>query len=163
MTKIREIRRLTYSGLLAAIIAVLTAYVKVPIPAGYAHVGDGAVILSGLILGPFGAIPAAIGSALGDVLAGYGHYAIFSAIIKGVMALIVGFFIRIDERCSIRNIITLIVAFVWMPLAYLPVDSFFYGFEAALASVPGNLAQALVGIIISILLLYVKNRLPERL
>lgn len=52
-------------------IALLTAFVRLPVVMlkGYAHLGDVGILLSSLILGPFAAVPAAVGSALADLLA----------------------------------------------------------------------------------------------
>ena len=147
------VRRLTHSGLLAALIALLTAYVKVPIPAGFAHMGDAAVILSGLLLGPYGVLPAAVGSALGDLMAGYQHYAVFSALIKGVMAWVAGKWMIPAERVSVRNVLALIVVFLWMVIAYFPVNALLYSLDMAYVSIPGNLAQAGIGLAISLLML----------
>ena len=67
--KVRKINRLTMGGMLAALVAVFTAYVSVPIAGGYFHPGDAMIALSAIVLGPYAAIPAAIGSGLADLLA----------------------------------------------------------------------------------------------
>ena len=64
--------RLARAGLFTALIVICTAVTKFMTPfGGYVHLGDGPVIMSGLVLGIFGAVPAAIGSALSDFLAGF--------------------------------------------------------------------------------------------
>ena len=86
----KKIRKLTIGGLLGAVIALCTAYVSFPIAGGYFHPGDAMVALSGIMLGPYAALPAAIGSCLADLLAGYTIYAPFTFVIKGLMGLIAG-------------------------------------------------------------------------
>ena len=71
-------KRLVQTGLLAAVIAVTTMVVNVPLPGvkGYVNVGDAVVLLSGILLGPAaGAFAGAVGSSLADLLLGYAHWA----------------------------------------------------------------------------------------
>ena len=56
-------RQLCLAGLLTAVVMVLTM-IRLPMTEGYAHIGDAAILLCGLVLGPLGAVPAALGSAL---------------------------------------------------------------------------------------------------
>ena len=81
-----KVLKICLTGLMAAIIAVFTAFVKMPtgINEGYLHFGDSMVYLAGCLLGPFGAISAAIGGGLADVLAGAPVWAIPTAIIKAL-------------------------------------------------------------------------------
>lgn len=59
-------RRLVYQSLIAALIALCTAFIKLPVSItnGYIHLGDGAIFLAAALLGPAGCAAAAIGSAL---------------------------------------------------------------------------------------------------
>ena len=69
-------RRLAYGGLMAALIALLTAYVRLDIlfflsmHSGYAHLGDVGIVIASLLMGPFAAAPAALGSAIADLWRG---------------------------------------------------------------------------------------------
>jgi len=154
-------RKLAVGGLLTAIIALLTAYVKIPLPIGFAHIGDGAVIFSGIMLGFYGAIPAALGSALGDILAGYSYYAVFSAVIKGVMALIAAKWIMFHEQASFRNMMIVVAAFAFMTIAYFLTNTFLYSFPQAVASIFGDGMQAAVGAVISSVILKLEPRLAR--
>ncbi len=83
---------LAYGGLCAALIALLTAFVRLPAPTlkGYAHLGDLGILFCSMLLGPFCAVPAAAGSALADVLATYPLYAPFTLAIKALMGFWMG-------------------------------------------------------------------------
>ena len=76
------------TAMFAALIIVTTAYLKIPAPLGYVHIGDSMVYLAASILpGPFGFIAAALGGALADLLAGYPQWAFPTAIIKALNVL----------------------------------------------------------------------------
>jgi uncharacterized membrane protein len=138
----RSTLRLAYGGLLAAAIALLTAYVRLPVVMlkGYAHLGDLGILLSGLVLGPFAALPAAVGSGLADLLAGYPVYAPFTLVIKGAMGFALGRWIRV-RRFSVRNLLVLVGTAAFMVGAYFLTDALLYGTEAAVASLVGNCVQ----------------------
>lgn len=154
--------RLTRAGLLTAIVTLLTAYLKIPLPAGYAHLGDGAVMLCGMLLGPYGAIPAALGSVLADIILGFVYYAPCSAVIKGAMALIAAKFITNTKVVSAKNILAVLTAFLWMVFAYLLVDAVLYSRETAVLAIGGNLMQAGVGSVVSISGIHLSRRLKWR-
>ena len=72
-----KIRKLVMAALLAALTYVATTVIKIPTPTGgYVHPGDGMVLLSGWLLGPWwGGAAAGIGSMLVDLLGGYPSFA----------------------------------------------------------------------------------------
>lgn len=146
---------LARGGLLLALVTLLTAYAKVPLPGmtGYVHMGDGAVMLSGLALGPFGALVAAAGSGLADLLAGFPLYIPFTVVIKGFMAYAAAKWVRPENRLSRRNLFLLGLIFLVVPGGYFPADWAFYGLPAALSAAPWNLAQAGAGYAVCVLLL----------
>jgi uncharacterized membrane protein len=80
-----KIRAITYGGILSAVILLATYIIKFPIPGGYGYInfGDGAIFAAAVVLGPFAAICAALGSALADLLAGFPHYMLPTLLIKG--------------------------------------------------------------------------------
>jgi len=127
---------------MAAVIAVLTAYVRLPVVMlkGYTHLGDVGILASSLILGPFALLPAAVGSALADLLAGYAQYAPFTLIIKGAMGFAMGKWISV-KRFSAINLLVLFASAAFMVGAYFLTDALLYGWEAAIASVVGNCVQ----------------------
>ena len=141
--KTKKIRRLTAGGMLAALVAVFTAYVSVPIAGGYFHPGDAMIALSAAVLGPYAAIPAAIGSALADLLAGYTIYAPFTFVIKGLVGLIAGLGCK-NGRNGLAAGAMLIAAGLVVPAGYFVTDCVLYSFATALASLPWNGLQCAV-------------------
>ena len=87
-----KLRTLVFSAAVAALVAVATLFLHVPIPmeAGYCNLGDGVILASGALLGPWAAAAAALGSALADLLLGYMAYAPVTAVRKGAMGLMAG-------------------------------------------------------------------------
>ena len=85
-----SVKKLTFTGLMAALICVLTMFPHIPNPAGsgYIHLGDGMILLAAMVVGPLAIPAAAIGSALADLFSGYALYAPATAVIKGLVALI---------------------------------------------------------------------------
>jgi uncharacterized membrane protein len=81
-----DIRRLVRIALLAALVAVATLVLRIPMPAteGYINVGDAVIVAGALLLGGWSAgLAGGIGSALADGLGGYAHWAPFTLFIKG--------------------------------------------------------------------------------
>lgn len=138
-------RQLCLAGLLTAVVMVLTM-IRLPVPMteGYAHIGDAAILLCGLVLGPLGAVPAALGSALTDLIYGYVYYAPFTLVIKGAMGFFAGKFLK--SGLSVKNIAIVIAISAFMVLAYFLTDMVLYGWAAALGSALGNVTQALASI-----------------
>ena len=68
-------KMIAYVSLLTASIALATAWLKFPVLFGYVHLGDGLIFVAAMILGPYSALPAAIGSAMADLFTGYTIYA----------------------------------------------------------------------------------------
>ncbi|SCW55842.1 Uncharacterized membrane protein [Ruminococcaceae bacterium YRB3002] len=159
MIKGMSTKRVALAGVLTALTFVMTYFVRIPIPAteGYVNLGDTVILISSFLLGPFAAIPAAVGSALADLLAGYAHYIIPTAIIKGAMGAACGA-ILMKKRTLPFRIVAFVVAEVIMVGGYFGFESlpFMYGVAAALLSVPFNALQGLVGIVAALPITYVR-------
>ena len=77
---------------MAAFTCVATMIIRFPTPTfGYIHLGDGLVLLCGILLGPsVGALAAGIGSMFSDIFSGYAVWAPATLIIKAFTAAIAG-------------------------------------------------------------------------
>lgn len=99
---------LVMTALMIGIIIVSIMFIRIPIPGtqGYVHLGDAMIFLSVLILGwKNGAMAAAIGGALGDIMGGAPVWAPWTFVIKGVMAIILGMFLNAAIKkpaCALR-------------------------------------------------------------
>ena len=162
------IRMLVLSAMFAALCCVTTMLVQFPTVAGYTNIGEGMCLLSGLVLGPwYGFFAAGIGSALADLISGYAYYVPATFLIKGLVALVAALLLRPMLQKGGRP------PFWRLALAELPSEAImvlgYFGYEAlilgqglaAAASIPNNLVQAAVGIVLSVVLYTVLSRLPE--
>ena len=144
----------TLTGIFAALIAMATLLVQIPLPAtgGYANAGDGVILTCAFILAPLpAALAAGVGSALADLILGYVIYAPATLLIKGGMALTAAFLFRrmAKSPSHARYLIPAIPAEGIMVLGYLVYEAFVLGLHsAALGSVMGNVGQGIVGILI---------------
>jgi uncharacterized membrane protein len=144
-------------AILTALTAVVTAVLVVPFPStfGYLNLGDTLVMTSGLLLGPIGGFVAGgVGSALGDVLVGYSYYAPITFLVKGGEGLVVGWFAQYakhNSKLNLADVVGLILGAIIMLYGYLISETYFYGFEFALAEMIWvNLFQVTVGGIVAI-------------
>lgn len=97
--KNNKVKRVCITGLMAALICVATAFIKMPtgINSGYLHFGDSMIYLAGCLLGPWASLAAAIGGALADVISGAPQWAPATAVIKALNAVP---FIRLQKHKS---------------------------------------------------------------
>ena len=83
-----RVRKLALGGLFSALVLLATWQLKVPLPVGYIHLGDGVIFLSAMLLGNYAALIAGVGSALSDLLAGWPQYIAATFVIKALMGLL---------------------------------------------------------------------------
>lgn len=153
-------RDIVLSAMFAALICVATMIIKIQLtPNGYINLGDGVIILASKALGPFYAFFAVgIGSMLADLLSGFAFYAPATFVIKGLMAVAAFFVMKkladIKSR-TLAVIIASVVAEIVMIIGYGIFEAAVYGIGVALASMPGNSIQAVVGVVTGALLIKV--------
>ena len=152
----KKIKNMVYTSLLAALVCVATFSIKVPsvVTNGYVHLGDGFIFIAVILLGSKnGAWAGSIGAALADVLGGYSHYAIPTFIIKGIMALIMGYVInKMPGNSKSKWIIGALLGSIWQILAYYVVGSVMVGsFVSTIMDIPGNIIQSVAGIIVAVI------------
>lgn len=149
-----RLRKITTTAAMIALTCVLTMVVRIPTPTkGYLNLGDAAVLLSGWLLGPlYGSIAGGVGSAFADLLSGYPVYIPATLVIKAVTAFLVSLVpLRAEKRENSRLRLGFMIAApaaeLWMVAGYYLYEAAFIGegFAAALAGVPGNAVQGLVG------------------
>ncbi|WP_461207087.1 ECF transporter S component [Clostridium sp. DL1XJH146] len=85
-----NLNSMVYVALMAAVIYAI-AQIRVPAPMGVVHLGDSMVLMAAILLGKKkGAVAAAIGMTLFDILGGYLVWAPFTMVIKFSMAYVAG-------------------------------------------------------------------------
>lgn len=187
--KDQNIKKLVTAALLAALTCIATMIIKVPTPTfGYIHLGDGFVLLCGVVLGPLpGALAAGIGSMFADIFSGYVSWAPATFIIKALTAGIAGLLFRklshlFKKNASVTTkirfaaiIIGGIIGEAIMVIGYFLYEAGLAAFgsgsfsSAALAAgiassatgIPFNVVQGIAGIIISVLLLPILLKIPN--
>lgn len=115
-------KKITYTGIMMALVFISTSVIKIPIPitGGYINFGDAFVMLSGFILGPiYGFFAAGIGSALSDLIGPYAQWTLPTLIIKGTMAFIIGFLSTKKENKKIIAITTSLFSLIWIGFNFL--------------------------------------------
>ncbi|MDO4743640.1 MAG: ECF transporter S component [bacterium] len=159
-------QKIVMSALLAALVCVITMSIKIPSPLkGYLNPGDCIVLLSGWFLSPvYGFLAAGIGSATADIFSGYVIYAPATFIIKGLMALVANYGIRIiRKRFSFltAEILSGAAAELVMILGYYLFEGFLYGFIPSVANIPANALQGVAGLVLGIILakIFEKNKI----
>ena len=153
----KNLLKVVFGGLMAALVCVATAVMVIQLPTGgYANLGDCFVILSACILGPvYGALAGGIGAGLADLFLGYGIYAPFTFIIKAFMAVVVYFIINKSKESSFKKqmgfiILASIIAELIMVGGYFTVEAFMYGVQGAAANILGNAIQGVFGCVSSV-------------
>jgi uncharacterized membrane protein len=157
--------KLTLAAGLAATTTVATMLIQIPIPPtrGYLNFGEILVFTSALLFGRFvGGLAGGIGSAMADIITGYGYFAPYTLIIKGLEGFLAGA-IR-DGKSTRRDFLGWFVGAVAMVTGYFLVEAYVMGFgvPAALVEVPSNTIQVLSGAVIAIPLARgLRNRIPK--
>ncbi len=157
-----SVRTVALGGVLSALIMLATAILKIPlpIPNGYVHLGDAAIFAAAVVVGPFAAVSAGLGSALADLIGGYGQYALATFIIKFTMGLLSGYVLAKKPALSIPVAgLLFAVCETIMVLGYLVFETFLYGFAAGLGAVGFNALQGVAGIVLGIAILPIIRRL----
>ena len=159
--------KVALSAVFAALVFVVTSQVPpIPIPAtgGYFNIGETTTIAALLF---DSSAPSQAGSALYPM--GFGVFAPGTLAIKGTEGAIVGF-LNIKLRNRIKNtttcaIIAVVVGGLEMVLGYFLYEQIVLGypFAAALAEVPLNLGQMLVGLVIAIPIMHAVLRVFPQL
>ncbi len=136
------------SGVLAALVYVVTAYLHIPTYNGYVHCGDGLIFLAACILpAPYAVLVGAIGAMLADLLTGYAIWAPGSLVIKALIALLF--------TCKAKKIVTARNLSMLFPAALVSAGGYYFyevlitgSFVASLAGIPGSLVQAVASILV---------------
>lgn len=152
------LRKMIFAAVMTALIAVATAVIPIPLPTGYGHPGDALVLLAGWMLGPlWGAVAAGLGSALADVFLGYVAYAPATFVVKALTAAVCGLLTaRFTESAKPKLWVCILGGALGesvMAGGYFLYESAVLGLgAAAVASLPGNLMQGAVGLVLFVLL-----------
>ena len=158
-TNDNKIRRTVTTAMLAAIVCVATMAVRIPSPMdGYMNLGDAFVLISGFVLGPiYGGIAGGLGSCIADLI-GYPIYAPGTFVIKFLMSMCAGIAFK-KSNSFVSQLVGSVISEVIMIVGYFLYAALLMGksWSAAL-SIPGNIAQGVVGIVAALAIMAVLRK-----
>jgi uncharacterized membrane protein len=162
---------LAAAAVFAALVFVATYLFVISIPAtsGYFNLGETIIYIAALIFGPIaGALSGGIGAMTADAMLGYAQFAPGTLAIKGVEGLIVGFlYHKLQKRInsSLSATIAIAVGGLEMVAGYFIYEQLVLGypFALALAEVPFNMVQMLVGLVIAVPIVHAVLRIFPQL
>ena len=165
MNKKNAAIQLSLAVMMATLVAVSTLAIQIPNSmGGYFNLGDVMIFITALTFGPIiGGIAGGLGSALADIIS-FPLFAIPTLFIKGFEGLIAG--IVTDKEHKYRDVFAIIFAGVEMVTGYFLVEWLVlqWNVALALAEVPANIIQVVIGGAIGIPIAYLlRKRLPENL
>jgi len=154
-----NIRRITLTALMAALIFVLTTVPRIPVPAtgGYVHLGDAGIAFAAAAFGPWVAMAAGgLGTALADLL-GFPQWAIFSLIVHGLQGLAMGWILRKGLNWA-RALIAAGASIAIVVGGYFLAGVILQGAALAALEIVPNAIQALSGSVIGLPLTWAVRR-----
>ncbi len=150
--KHKQLIQLTRTAVLAALTAIATMVIPIPIPGGgYANAGDIVILITAFLLGPLpAAFAAGFGSAAADLLLGYGVYAPGTLLVKGLAGFTAGLLFVLLKK-QLRQFPSMLLSGI---VGELVMVAGYYGFEAlilqsaaaAAAGLVPNLLQGTAGV-----------------
>lgn len=157
-------RQLAATAIMGALTAVVTMFALPFTPTGgYFNLGDAVVVTTGLIFGPIvGAIAGGVGSALSDVLLGFGAFAPYTLVIKGLEGFLVGYIAGgVNNPSKIKMVVAWIVGGITIVAGYWVAEAFIMGLgvPAASAEIIINIPQAIGSVIGIPIAIAARNRL----
>ncbi len=150
---------LIITSMLIALVFVATVLLNIRLPiaanGGLVHMGTAMLFIASILFGPKkGAIAGAVGMGLFDLFAGWTLWAPFTIIARGLQGYIVGKIAWSNGRngSSVAfNLLAMIVSIPPMLAVYYVCEGILYNnWIAPMASIPGNITQNVVGIIVAI-------------
>ena len=160
------VRTIALVGIMAAATCVFTLLVRIPMAPtrGYIHLGDVAANFAALAFGPWlGLAVAGGGTALADLLGGYPHWAPLTFLIHGLQGFVVGYIAHFSRHRVGPMLAGAILGELIVIAGYFLAEWPLYGLTPALAELPGNTIQGLVGLLGLPLFLMVSRAYPPLL
>ncbi len=151
--KRNTLRQIVLAGIFAALVFVITFFVKIPVPqisrGAYINLGDTAIYIVASLINPVYAMFAAgFGSALADVAYGGGIYIPATLVIKGLMGFVAAHIAKHGNFAV--YIISCLAAGLIMVVGYGLFEAAAFGIAVAIASVTYNLLQFAGGVILAL-------------
>jgi len=168
--------KLAFLAVFTALVFVVSSQIPpIPIPAtgGYFNVGEVTIYVAALLLGPVvGAFSGGVGAMLSDIYLGYGYFAPGTLMIKSIEGAFVGFLnIKLQKQIpnfTVRAVVSVLIGGSLMVTGYFLYENLLAtlipGLNIyAVAEVPLNIGQMLVGLVIAIPIVYAVQRVFPQL
>jgi uncharacterized membrane protein len=149
-------RSMCQTAVMTALICLMTVVPRIPIPLGYAHLGDAVIFLVILYAGyKEGAIAASLGSAFADLIGGFPLWVIPTIIIKYGMAVIIWRVLRrhrdVKRVLSLYPLAGLILSAIWMVIGYILGGAILYGgLVIGLTAAPGLIFEGIFNVLVAV-------------
>ena len=163
--------KITFSAVAAALTFVATVFIRVPsVDGGYTNLSDAIIFLTAALLGP---VPAMLAGGLGTFFADlyvYPATMFYSLVIHGLEGLFCGLLLKlIHSKCRNSKLEPLLggaamaLCGLFMAGMYFLAKWLFYGtWASALVSLPRNLIQAGLSVVLAVVAVYIV-KLPSLL
>lgn len=158
---------LTAMAIALVFVATLLLNIKLPITAngGLVHLGTAMLFIISMLFGPKkGAIAGAVGMGLFDLVSGWTLWAPISIIARGLQGYIVGKIAWSAGRSGNNKAFNILAAVVSIPVMiaiyYIGEAIIFNSFIVPAASIPGNIVQNVVGLLVAIPAVIALKKVP---
>lgn len=143
----KNLKKLAATGMMTAMVFVVTLLVKIPAPSGYIHPGDALLYAGGMILGaPWAMVAGALGEGLADVAGGYASYFPATVLIKLLMAIPFVLLRRHEKKLfSVRALFLSVLAGAVNISGYFAADCLIDK-AYAVVDLPGNIVQSVASV-----------------
>lgn len=152
-------KTIVQTALLTALVFLATSFINIRLPflsnGGLVHLGTAMLYIVAIVFGKKkGAIAGSFGMAIFDLLSGWALWAPFTFVIRGIMGYMIGSIAWSKNKEGnnlITNIVAMILSGVWMIIGYYITEVILYGnWVAPIASIPGDITQVIVGLILAL-------------
>ena len=147
------------TALLTALVFIATLFIHIPLPisasGGLFHTGTAMLFIVAIVFGKEkGAIAGAVGMAIFDLSSGWALWAPFTFVVRGVMGYMIGSITWSKNRDGnnlLINVLAVILSGAWMVGGYYITEGILYGnWISPILSIPGNLAQIAIGMVLGL-------------
>ena len=161
----QRVSSIIFTGLFIAVVFVSTYFIQIPTPGvmgGLIHLGNIAMFSIALKYGPkYGAIAGGVGMGMFDLFSAWYLWAPGTLVIRFLMGGVIGYVGTSNlfgKYVLLRRIVAILLGAVVMLVLYFVYEALILGIGfAAIAGVPGNLAQIAIGLLALVIIPF----LPE--
>jgi len=158
---------LTSMAIALVFVATLLLNIKLPITAngGLVHLGTAMLFIIAILFGPkTGMIAGAIGMGLFDLFAGWTAWAPITFLARGLQGYVVGRVAWSNGRNGGSKAFNLLATIVSIPLMiggyYIGESIIFSSWIIPAASIPGNIVQNVIGVLVAIPVIIALKKIP---